>query len=339
MSQKTASVDPRLNEREREIWKRVAVSPHRNLWRVEGVSIKGMVRRTTRGIMQDRLFGHASELGFYFLFALFPTLFSASSILGLAAQSAHQIYDKLLNYLALVIPTSALGMVLNTFNQTTAASTTGKFTFGLIAAIWSASAGISALQDTLNAVYKLVERRSYIKARVQAIGLTIVLIVTVSLSLGSMLGGDLGAKWLEFHLHPEAAAEGASMALRLGGWLFAAVFLALSFALTYYWAPDLRERRWRWFTPGTVIGMTGWIIASLGLRIYLHFFNNYSVTYGSLGAVIILLTWFYITGFLLLVGAEIDSEIQASAAECEIQKQKCEIEEQKSMQGSALPAA
>ena len=97
-------------------------------------------------MFQDRIFGRSAELGFYFLFALFPTLFSASAILGLAAQSAQHIYDRLLDYLALVIPTSALGAVLETFNETTTAASSGKLTFGLIAAIWSASVGISAIQ-------------------------------------------------------------------------------------------------------------------------------------------------------------------------------------------------
>jgi membrane protein len=83
----------------------------------------------------------------------------------------------------------------------------------------------------------------------------------------------------------------------------------------YYWAPDVKCRCWRWITPGGTIGILGWLGASIGLRIYLHYFNNYSVTYGSLGAVIILLTWFYITGLMLLLGAEINSEIEAAAAE------------------------
>ncbi|MGB0066140.1 MAG: YhjD/YihY/BrkB family envelope integrity protein, partial [Terracidiphilus sp.] len=77
----------------------------------------------------------------------------------------------------------------------------------------------------------------------------------------------------------------------------------------YYWAPDWRQRRWRWLSPGTVIGIAVWLLASLGLRIYLHYFNSYSVTYGSLGAVIILLTWFYISGLMLLLGAEVDKVI------------------------------
>jgi membrane protein len=91
--------------------------------------------------------------------------------------------------------------------------------------------------------------------------------------------------------------------------------LLLAFAVIYYWAPDWRHRRWRWFTPGGAIGIFGWLIASLGFRIYLHFFNSFTVTYGSLGAVVILLIWLYITGLMLLFGGEINSEIEAAAVE------------------------
>jgi len=101
---------------------------------------------------------------------------------------------------------------------------------------------------------------------------------------------------------------------RLVGWAIALALLILSFAVTYYWAPDVGARRWYWLSPGAAFGILGWLVASLGLRVYLHFFNSYAVTYGSLGAVIILLTWFYITGMMLLLGAEIDSTIEALAA-------------------------
>jgi len=274
-----------------------------------GLLATGSISRRRRPL------GHAAELGFYFLFALFPTLFSASSILGLAARSAHQIYDRLLDYLALVIPTAALGAVLDTFNETTAAATSGKVTFGLIAAIWSASVGISAIQDTLNAVYKIQETRSYFTARLFAIGITIVLTFVVSMGLASLLGGDFAAtlayRRIPDHLLALAAAAGA----RIAGWTIATFFLALTFAITYYLAPNWKHRRWHWLTPGGIVGIIGWLAASLGLRVYLYYFNNYAVIYGSLGAVIILLTWFYISGLMLLLGAEIDSEIEAAAAE------------------------
>jgi membrane protein len=265
-------------------------------------------------MIADRLFGHAAELGFYFLFALFPTLFCAGSILGLAARSADQIYDRLLDYLALVIPTSALGTVLSTFNETTAAASSGKLTFGTIAAIWSASIGISAIQDTLNAVHKIDESRSYIVARLYAIALTLLLTVIGSLTLAAMLGGDFFAALAHRRLHDHPIAAAAAVTSRVIGWTIATALLALSFAVIYYWAPDWkRRRRWHWLTPGTGIGIFGWLLISLGLRIYLHFFNSYSVAYGSLGAVLILLTWFYITGLMLLIGAEINSEIEAAA--------------------------
>jgi membrane protein len=265
--------------------------------------------------MEDRIFGHAAELGFYFLFALFPTLFSATSILGLIARSASRIYTRLLDYLALVIPTQALGTILSTFNETAAASSSGKITFGLIAAVWSASVGISALQDSLNAVYKIDDSRSYIRARVDAIGLTIILTGIMSLCLGSMLGGDVVASIAAGRIQDEVLKMAAIVSARIIGWTAATALLALSFAVIYYWAPDLKVRCWHWLTPGGAIGIVGWLLASLALRVYLHFFNSYSVTYGSLGAVIILLTWFYITGLMILLGAEVNSEIEAAAAE------------------------
>jgi membrane protein len=308
-------LDQRLDRRQRRIWKIVSHSPLESLWNLQGVPVRVVTSRTWKSVHADRIFGHAAELGFYFLFALFPTLFCASSILGLAARSAGQVYDRLLDYLALVIPTAALGTVLNTFNETTAAATSGKVTFGLVATIWSASVGISAIQDTLNIVYKIDDSRSYFNARLHAIGLTVVLTIIISLGLACLLGGDFIAALARLDLHDRILAMAASGTARVIGWTMAAALLDLSFAVIYYWAPDSKKRRWHWLTPGGALGILGWLLASLGLRVYLHYFNTYSVAYGSLGAVIILLTWFYITGLMLLVGAEINSEIEAASAE------------------------
>lgn len=307
--------DPYSSKHKQRVRALVAFSPLESLWHLDGVPARVLAARTWRSIIADRLFGHAAELGFYFLFALFPTLFCAGSMLGLAAQSAHQIYSRLLDYLALVIPTSALGTVLNTFNQTAAAASSGKITFGSIAAIWSASVGISAIQDTLNDVYKIKNSRSYIVARIYAIALTLALTVVVSLALASIFGGDALGKLAHIYFSDHILATALDIGARVAGRLIALALLVLVFAMIYYWAPDWRRRRWRWFTPGAMIGIAGWLLASLGLRLYLHFFNSYSLTYGSLGAVIILLTWFYITGLMLLVGAEINSEIEAAGAE------------------------
>jgi membrane protein len=315
ISTENPSIDQRLDRQERRIWESVSRSPLDSLWDLKGVPASVVVKRTWQGIAEDRLFGHAAELGFYFLFALFPTLLCASSLLGLAARSASQIYEHLLDYLALVIPTAALGTVLSTFNETTAAATSGKLTFGLIAAVWSASVGISAVQDTLNVVYKIQDTRSYFMARIHAIGLTILLTAIVSLGLASLLGGDYMARMMYHRIQDHVMRVTAAISVRAVAWTIATSLLALTFAVIYYWAPGCKKRRWRWLTPGGAVGIAGWLLASLGLRAYLHFFDSYTVTYGSLGAVIILLTWFYITGLALLVGAELNGQIEAAAAE------------------------
>ena len=303
-----------MEARERRIWEIVQHSPLESLWNLRGVPLRVVAKKTWKALIDDRVFGHAAELGFYFLFALFPTLLCASSVLGLVARSAFHFYDRILNYLAVVIPTAALGTVLQTFNETTAAASSGKITFGLIAAIWSASVGISAIQDTLNAVYNIEDSRSYILARLEAIGLTIILVVVVTLGLASLLVGDYFSALAGRRIHELLLQQFTEIAVHVVSWALASGLLALTFAVLYYWAPDIKERRWHWLTPGGTVGIVGWLLASLGFRIYIHFFNSFTVTYGSLGAVIILLMWFYITGLMLLLGAEINSEIEATAA-------------------------
>jgi membrane protein len=101
--------------------------------------------------------------------------------------------------------------------------------------------------------------------------------------------------------------------------------MVLAFEVMYYFCPDVQKRRWRWFTPGALIGLLGWISGSLGLRVYLHYFNSYSVTYGSLGAVVILLLWFYLTGVMILLGGEVNSEIERAVAEHQLKTGACPL--------------
>lgn len=309
------SLDKSADPRQQRIWDLVSLSPLRSLWDLQGIPVRVIAARTWKWFLADNLLGRAAELGFYFLFALFPTLFSASSILGLAARSAASIYDKLLHYMAIVIPHAAMGTVLATFNETTAAATSGKLTFGIVAALWSASVGFSAIQDTLNTVYKVKETRSYFRARISAIGVTIVLAVLVTFILSSMLASDFFARLLHLRVDHPMLAMLAVLVTRCIGWVIATALITLFFAVIYYWAPDVKRKTWRWLTPGSAIGISVWVLASIGFRIYVHYFNNFSITYGSLGAVIILLMWFYLTGLALLLGAEINSQIEAAAAE------------------------
>jgi membrane protein len=294
------------------IWGYVSRSPLHSLWNLEGVPPTVIARNSWNSLFDDNLLGRAAELGFYFLFALFPTLLSACSILGLAARSATHIYEGLLRYLSVVVPGSALKTVLEIFDQTTRSATSGKLTFGLVAAIWSASVGFSAIQGSLSVVYRVKEERSYWLARLSAIGITIVLSIIVTLILGVMLGSDYVAHLVWRQPINHSIIVIVSLSLRAVAWAIAGALLSFLFALIYYFGPDVKTKRWHWLTPGSAIGIVGWLVASFGLRLYVYLFNDYSATYGSFGTVIILLTWFYLTGLMLLLGGEINSEIEAA---------------------------
>jgi membrane protein len=159
------------------------------------------------------------------------------------------------------------------------------------------------------------------KARFQAILLTLLLLLTMSLCLASMFAGDFAAAWLHHHMQTRLLTGTTVAVARVLGWAIAVIIVGLSFNLTYYCAPDLRVRQWRWTSPGTTLAVTGWLLASLGFRLDLHYFNSYSVTYGSLGAFIILLMWFYISGLMLLLGAEFNSELEAAAMEAKLRNE------------------
>ncbi len=299
----------------RHIWSHVSHLPLRNLWDFEGASPVLVLKRSARAFMDDNLVSRAAELGYYFLFALFPMLLSASSILGIVAKKASSVYVGLLSYLSIVIPHSAFQMVIDTFNSTAAAATGGKFIFGLSAALWSASVGFAAIQDTANIVYKVKETRPYWKAKLEAIGVTILLILVITAALSVMLAADYLVRRTEAFTHNRTMVVSEVLLIHIVAWISVLALLMLLFALIYYFAPDVKNKCWHWLTPGAAIGIAGWLVASMGLRVYLHYSPGYTATYGSLGAVIILLTWFYITGLMILAGAEINSEIQAAVAE------------------------
>ena len=305
------TVDP-SNVRERAIWEHVSLKPIRSLWDMKGVSAKVVGKRTWASVWNDGIFGWSAELGYWFLFALFPTLVSASAILGIALR--HVDYGKLLDRMAMVLPPSVFDMIAQNFTQLTKAANGSKISFGLLAGIWAASAGFSAIQDAMNIVYKVKETRPYWKVKGISVLITPLLCLMVTAVFASLALGDfLGLLASRHVLH--FAAGATILGIKVVGWLVAWFLLMLMFAVIYYFAPNVKKRQFRMLTPGAALGTIGWLLASFGLRLYLHFYNSYNATYGSLGAVIILLTWFYITGLMLLFGGEFNSELEAAAAE------------------------
>jgi membrane protein len=280
-------------------------------WKLGGLSARELGKRVWKSVNDDNVFNRSAELAYYFFLALFPALIFLTSILGLFAAPGTAIHNRLLQYIGEAMPGSAYQLVQQILTETNKASGGGKITFGLLFTLWSATQGMVAVQDTLNAVHDVKEQRPFWKARGIALGLTVVGSALVVIALAGILGGDAIAKYVGAHwgLGPVAI-----WTWRIVQWPIALAFLALVFSMTYYFAPDVEQPHWEWLTPGAVAGMLTWILASVALRIYMHYFNSYSATYGSLGAVIILLTWFYVTGLMLLLGAEVNAEIENAAA-------------------------
>lgn len=283
-----------------------------SLWKLGGLSLKELGKRVWKEIQDDDVFGRAAELSYYFLLALFPFLIFVTSVIGLVLGSGTGTRHQLFNYLAQVMPPSAFQLIDTTIREVSAASSGGKLSFGILAALWAASNGMGAITSSLNSAYDLKESRPWWKQRLTAMGLTMALSVFIISALLLVLAGSSIADWLASHF-----GFGSTFPLiwKLLQWPVVLACLIFAFALIYYFAPDFRKQSWTWLTPGAAIGVVLWLLVSLAFRVYLHFFDSYSATYGSLGAVIVLMLWLYFTGLAVMIGGEINSEIEHAAAE------------------------
>jgi membrane protein len=283
-----------------------------SLWKLGGLSWLQLGKRVWAEINEDDVWGRAAQLAYYFLLALFPLLIFLTATLGLMLGSGEGLRTSLFNYLSEVMPGTAFQLVRTTMTEITGASGAGKLSFGLLATLWAASNGMGAITQALNAAYDLKDERPWWKQRLVAVSLTIALSVLVITALLLMLWGGKFADLLASYYQLGGFFPIAWKTIQ---WPLIFAFMVTSFALIYYFAPDVRDQNWKWLTPGSVIGVLLWLLASLGFKLYLHFFNSYNATYGSLGAVIVLMLWLYFTGTAILIGSEINSEIENAAAE------------------------
>jgi membrane protein len=283
-----------------------------SLWKLGGLSWVQLAKRVWNEIQEDNVFGSAAELSYYFLLALFPFLIFLTSVIGLVLGSGTGTRHVLFNYLARIMPPSAFQLIDATMYEVSTASSGGKLSFGILAALWAASNGLTAITGSLNTAYDLKETRSWWKQRLVSIGLTMALSVLIIGALVLVVAGGKIAEWLAVHY---GFGPVFPTTWKIVQWPVVFACIMLAFALIYYFAPDFREQSWLWLTPGAAIGVVLWLLVSLGFRVYVHFFNSYSATYGSLGAVIILMLWLYFTGAAVLIGGEINSEIENAAAQ------------------------
>jgi membrane protein len=217
----------------------------------------------------------------------------------------------LLTYLGGIVPVSASDLINTTVDEISQNSSGGKLWFGLLTSLWFASSGMGAIIEALNVAYDVKETRAWWRRSLLAILLTIALAVLIITALALMFYGSRIAEAIANHYGFGAAFTAAWTVLQ---WLFVIIFVFIAFVLIYFFAPDLHEQQLRWLTPGAAVGVILWLVVSFLFGSYLNFYNTYSVVYGSLGAVIILLLWFYLTGVTILIGGEVNSIIEQAAA-------------------------
>lgn len=290
-------------------WNPEVVMAAESMWKLGGLTWKQLGSRLWSEIQKDEILDRAAGLAFYFLLALFPMALFMFSLLGIVASP--ELRNNMLIYVGRLLPGTASSLIQTTINEALNASGGGKLSFGLLLSLWSAAAGVVGMMSALNVVYDVKEERSFIKVRGIAIGLTVALgILVVGATTLVLYGGSI-AGFLGAHLHLGSVF---TTTWKVVQWPVALFALIVSYALIYYFAPNVEEQHWEWVTPGAVLGVTLWLLASFGFKAYLHYFNSYSLTYGALGTVIILMLWLYITGLAILIGGEINSEIEHAAA-------------------------
>ncbi len=279
-----------------------------SLWRLGGLTPVQLGWRVFEQVITDNVFGRAAELAFYFLFALFPMILLMMTLFGMFASHRAELERDLLASFGEFLPPAAFQLLGSVAEELAAHASNGKLTFGIVTALWGISGGVSAMISALDAAYKVRETRSWIRVRAIAIGLSVAISILLfsavfMVSVGSHFVGWLGRG---LGLHPLIVT--AWKAIQWPGAIF---FVTLACGLVYYYGPDLEERRkWHWFTPGAAFGALVWVATSFGFRTYLYYFNNYSVSYGSLGAVMVLLAWLYLAGLAYLIGGEINAVIE-----------------------------
>jgi membrane protein len=270
------------------------------------ISWKEIFRRTLKEANDDDVLGRSAQLSYYFFLALFPMLISIISVMSLFGH-ADYMRQTLLGFLTAILPGSASELVQKTLIEVIQGAGGLKMSFGVVFSLWSASAGMLAIMDTLNAEYEVSEGRSFLRRSATAIGLSVACAFLMVTAVTIVLAGGSTAHALSLN--------SSSGLLRIAWWPVSLALVLLAFALIYYFAPDVKDQKWHWVTPGAIVGLGLWLVVSGVLKLYLHFFDRYSATYGSLGAVIVLLLWFYLTGASVLMGAEINSVLENAAAD------------------------
>lgn len=273
---------------------------------MRGLSWRVLAKRTYQRSWNDEVFGQAARLAFYFFFALFPLLLLLI-MLSRSADLGSQLRTALLDLLRQILPLDVARMMAKTVRQLNEEAGAGAGAImAALGAGWGALNGTWAIMTGLNNAYEVEEQRPWWRVLLVTLGLTISLSVLGLIALAANLYGAILRDRLVVRL---------PWLWPLAEWMLVVVLLLLSFAIIYRFAPNLKDKRWQWSSPGAVIAVGLWIGASILLRIYQEQFKSSQRVYGGLNSVAMLLLWLYFTGAAIFIGGEANSEIEKSAAE------------------------
>ena len=262
-----------------------------------------LFKRTVKEFNDDDCLGLAAQLSYYFLLALVPAIIF---LVAVASFLPGGTIDQLIATARPFLPADMTGLLEGLLDNVRESQSGGLLTFGLLFALWSSSTAIVVVINAMNRVYDIDEGRAWWKQRLVAILLTIGLALFVLLAFGLVLLGPWLADWMADHF---GFGPVFAWTWKILQWPLVFFLVAFGLALVNYFAPDA-EQDWVWITPGAVLATLLWLVASLAFRFYVTNFADYNETYGSLGGAILLMLWFYISSVAVLLGAEMNAEIE-----------------------------
>jgi membrane protein len=257
----------------------------------------------------DQVSMAAAAVAFYSFLALIPALAALVSILGLVTrgENAEQVIEDLFG----ALPQEARDLMagqLESISQSSSSSLSFGLVIGVVLSLWTASGAIGQLMNTINIAYDEEETRGWIRRKLVALGLTLGAILFVASAVFAVVA-------LPAIIERTGFGIGTRRLLNILIWPGLAVGFMLALAVIYRVAPDRRPARWSWVSVGSVFALVAWIAVTLGFRVYVSNFNSYNETYGSLAGVIIALFWLWLTAVIVLLGAEINAELEHQTAE------------------------
>jgi Predicted membrane protein len=270
----------------------------------------GFLKRLYQEYEDNEVGDSAAAISYYLIFSLFPFLFFLATLVAYIP-SARASTDTLLERARAFLPSEAMGIVKTHLRELVDRPRPQLLTFGLAAAVYSASCGVDALRKGLNLAYDVKESRPLWKTSLLALGMTVGVGLLALAGIALLVAGGSVGLWAARYLH---IADEYVIVLRWIRWPIVAVMVTFGAALSYYVLPDV-EQKFKFITPGSVTGTLVWFLTSWAFDTYVSHFGSYNVAYGSIGGVIVLLTWFFITGFILLMGGEMNAIIEQSTSD------------------------